>query len=577
MKLSSNIIQLFLLLFLCTATASFSQKETFDILDYTMMKGWTKQDAEGIRVFTKENEKTGAYCIISVLKSKPSAGKVEDDFRNAWKDIVVTAYKGPSKPVSEEKADAEDGWKVISGSSMIKVEGTDALSLLTVLSGEKRTFSIFALLNDESYFNLIDSFMMGIDINKAELARLNSNNSSVTLTSSDTLTISKQNSSPQSYDNFIYRVPDGWTSKQEANFMELFPQNVKPKEVFSIILLKGKTSNASLEQELAFCWDEFAGMMKAEKLREVSGGNYNVGSVSKTFAGWEYITGQGSIRTGSDFFVHAYVIRVKDRVERVIVLAQEIRLDAVRNNIDPTIHHEPYYNTITDFIFNLRFSNFNSPELKLPTWKGAGITGVWAGIGFMGGKLKTTYAIFFSNGQVFYGSRFPLEGLHELNTYVDRERTPRFWGTYTFQNGRGTVSMPSGSFPIRLESGKLVMAPISEEHKFIRMPPVDGVKLNGIWRIQGQGNEWVTIRFNEDGSFTDNGALWVLDHSVYDYYRIPDGGGSGKYIIKDHTIIFSYSDGRILKVAFPGKQFTPGNNSPTELVLSFNDDLLIKQ
>lgn len=35
--------------------------------------------------------------------------------------------------------------------------------------------------------------------------------------------------------------------------------------------------------------------------------------------------------------------------------------------------------------------------------------------------------------------------------------------------------------------------------------------------------------------------------------------------------------GEYLKIAFPGKQFTPGDCSPKEPVLSFNDDLLIKQ
>jgi hypothetical protein len=122
-----------------------------------------------------------------------------------------------------------------------------------------------------------------------------------------------------------------------------------------------------------------------------------------------------------------------------------------------------------------------------------------------------------------------------------------------------------------------VFAPVKEEHKFIRMPSVDDVKLDGKWMIKGVNDQPFFITFKKDGTFTDNGALKVIDHTVYDYYSIADGGGSGSYFIKDHTIVFKYSGGRILEIAFPGLQFTPGNNSPNDLVLTYNNDTLIKQ
>jgi hypothetical protein len=296
-----------------------------------------------------------------------------------------------------------------------------------------------------------------------------------------------------------------------------------------------------------------------------------------TVAGWEYIYGRGDIRSNGDFFVHAYVIRTKEKIERVIVLAKAISLDAVRNNIDPTVQHYPYYITITDFVFNLRFSNLTSPELPAASAKGTGITGCWAGIGFMGGKIKTTFMIFFSNGQVYYGSRFPITGLYGLNTHADSERIKAYWGTYTFSNGKGEVKIRGSSFPVRIESGKLIAAPISEEHAYIRLPEVDNAAPDGTWMITGENDIPCFITFRKDGTFTDRGALKVLDHSLYQYYSIADGGGSGKYAIKDHTIIFTYSDGRVLHIAFPGLEFNPSDPSPATLCLSFNQDYLVKQ
>ena len=387
----------------------------------------------------------------------------------------------------------------------------------------------------------------------------------------------KYNAGFQTYGNFKYRIPGGWISKESPQFLELYPSSLKEKEMFSVLLLKGKTSSSSLSSELENIWNEFADMLGAQKLNQVNGKYYNEEEGGKTLAGWEYISGNGSIRSNGDFFVHAYIIRANDKTERVIVLAKEIRLNGVQSNIDPTVHHYPYYVAITDFIFNLGFVNLPGRDALKPSFRGPGVLGVWAGIGFMGGQLESTYVIFFNNGQVYYGSRFPINGLYELDTYADKERVSRYWGTYVFRDGKGTVTMPYGTFPFRIENEKLLLKPISEEHNYIRITDVDNVRLNGTWMINDENDLPATITFSPDGTFNDKGALRVLDHSLYQYYSIADGGGSGKYFIRDHSLLFNYNDGRVLMIAFPGREFTAGNQSPEKLILSFNEDILIKQ
>lgn len=561
---------------LLCSTISFSQRSTFDIVDYIVPRGWTIQDAEGMKVLSLENKQSNSYCVITIFKSKVSGAKIEDDFNAAWNDIIAGAYKGPAKPLSTEKQKAEGNWYAMAAGASLNVQGMTVSSLLTVFSGEKRTFTVFTLLNDQNYLTTIEQFLQNIDVNKQALASVN-NTKEIPVTKPDIKSVGSKNSGMQTFENFIYELPRGWTSNNSNGLMELYPQQLKPHEVFSIVLLKGKISNASLQEELAGCWVEFANILGGQMLREVSGNNYNTDEISKTDAGWEYIAGHGSMRKGGDFFVHAYIIKAKERIERVIVFSKEIRLDAMRSNIDPTKHHYPYYLTVTDFIFNLRFANLQAVELKKATLKGNEITGVWAGIGFGAGRLRATYAAFFSNGQVFYGDPFPVNGLLNLDTHAEKERSRRNWGTYTFQNGKGTVKMSYGSFPISLEGDKLVLSPIKEKHNFIRMPDVDDTKLNGTWMIKGANDQPFYVTFKTDGTFTDQGALKVLDHTVYDYYSIADGGGTGSYFIKDHSIVFTYSDDRVLQIAFPGLQFTRNNNSPGELILSFNNDTLVKQ
>lgn len=563
MKKTNSFSRFFLFfLFIINALDMYSQTEKFDIVSFTPPANWQKSMQTGMLTFTDANKTTGAFCNLILINSSPGSGNPQTDFKEEWKRLIVTPYNATENPSTE--SEDKDGWKTITGAATVQQDGIGYYIFLTVYSGFGKKMSLITQTNDQAYFATIDGVLRNMKLDKQ---------TSIT----STITNKQTDGKSSTYGNIIYTLPAGWTSSNNQKFLELFPQSLVQNENFSIILLPGKSSVGSLQQELALCWNEFAGILGAQTLREVNGNNYNQDDVSRTFSGWEYIAGHGSIRTNSDFFVHAYIIRAKDRIERVVVLSKEIRLDAMRSNIDPTKHHYPYYATITDFIFNLRFANLSSPDLPKATWKGAGILGVWAGLGFSGGSLKTTYAIFFSNGQVFYGNPFPVQGLYDLDTYAEKERSKRNWGTYSFQNGKGTVSMPYGNFPIRIEAGKLVMSPIREEHNFIRMAVIDDIKLSGTWMIEDKTGKIVTITFKPDGSFTDNGALRVLDHTLYDYYSVADGGGAGKYLIKDHTIIFMYSDGRILPVAFPGMGFIAGNNSPKELILSYNNDKFIKQ
>lgn len=198
-------------------TAAFSQKENYDIVDYILPEGWTKQEMEGVRIFTKENQKSGSYYLISLFKSKPSNG-IDADFDNAWHNIPVSVYKGPEKPLSKERSDAVDGWKVISSSAQLKIENKDAICLLTVLSNDTRTLCVFALLNDETYFAGIEKFLEGLEINQTTLANI-SDIQDTAITSASTSQQFIHHSG--SFDNFVYRLPENWITKQEATYLEL--------------------------------------------------------------------------------------------------------------------------------------------------------------------------------------------------------------------------------------------------------------------------------------------------------------------------------------------------------------------
>ena len=232
-------------------------------------------------------------------------------------------------------------------------------------------------------------------------------------------------------------------------------------------------------------------------------------------------------------------------------------------------------------------------DFKTGNAKGDGINGDWQGISMsvgtpkpgaeLGAELKGKQLIFFSNGQAFFGNNFPAEGLDELNTWVRAEDHLRDWGTYIFSNGKGVLKLPYADIPIRMEAGKLVITTNKTDHGFIKINTVDGARFNGTYALSSKtflGEETgktPLLRFTPDGKFTDNGALKILNHESVDCLNTSKEPGSGTYEVKNYSLIFTYTDGRKIKIAFMGTGFDKNNPSPLTLRMSFNEDPMTRQ
>jgi hypothetical protein len=89
--------------------------------------------------------------------------------------------------------------------------------------------------------------------------------------------------------------------------------------------------------------------------------------------------------------------------------------------------------------------------------------------------------IFLSDGQAYFGPKFPSEGLAGLDTRIPPEVHRRDWGTYSFSNGRGVLKMPYGEIPLRIEGTRLIISPNRTEHAFARLSGVDGATFNSTY------------------------------------------------------------------------------------------------
>ena len=380
---------------------------------------------------------------------------------------------------------------------------------------------------------------------------------------------------PAAFGHVRYTVPPGWRETRYANAVLLAPAPPPKGQQLDLTIMPARAFPGTMAKALEASWDDVCAQSGATKKRTVDNKPYTIQTEERTsFKGWVYVRAQGMVTAtadGGEYYVNLTVIRVGDRIERFAVMSKQL----VHNVTRYCLYDSPtFQRAVDEFLFSLRFDDWTDARVEPATLKGGGVIGVWNGIGLFGGQYKSAYAIFFSNGQVFYGSRFPHGGLADFDTWVDAELVPRYWGTYTFADGAGVITMPTGRFPFKATAAGLTLTPIKLDHKYVRVPAVDGATFSGTYAAEAFNVRLPTITFTPDGRFVDDGVLNVLDHSVPYPFKLTALPGRGTYAVRDYTVLFAYDDGRRYPVAFPGIGYEKTNPGPAKLEMGFNSDTL---
>lgn len=389
-----------------------------------------------------------------------------------------------------------------------------------------------------------------------------------------------------------YTVPVGWKLAKYKNGVLITAPQLLAKEFLGIEILEPINFSGTIQQALEAAYNKTCTELQVTKMNEVSGKNYNALESKKSFKGWEYIRCSGGVQVNNgtsysdEYGIDLFVIRINNRYERIAVLKS-------RNTCGGLSRYYPsdrlmYADAIENFLFSLKFDDWKEPVVTNGTLKGNVFTGVWQGLSMsvglskpgaeLGAEIKLKQLILFSNGQAYFGKNFPLEGLDGINTLIKAENNRRDWGSYSFNSGRGILKLPYGEFPMRVENNKLVITTNKTDHGFIKLNDVDYVKFSGTYAMSEWNGTIPTISFTPDGKFTDHGAIRILCHEYVDCLNPALTPGSGVYELKNHSVIFNYSDGRKIKIAFTEAGFDKNNVDPSStLVFAFNNDVLKRQ
>jgi len=569
----------FLLLAIITQQV-IAQTEAFDIATYTVPEDFKKDSKQGVVNYTNINETKGSFCVIAMYASKESTGDAKKDFKNEWATLVVNPFKADPNPKTETETTA-DGWKMISAAAPIKLDGTDCYIYLAVVSGFGKMMSIRTSMNSEAYAATLETFFTSLELDKTSTEKVNNN---VEPSLNDNLKASTTGTGKFGF--MTYVPPPGWSHEIFDDGVVFKPLDMPANEHLAIQIMKPLTSVGSLEQALIKSFEEATIMYNAGSMYG-SGGKYSKNPVKKSYNSWEYIRGKGGIKVndgtqfGTEYGLEVFVIKVNNRFERIAVLESRPKCKPLYSSYY-TSDRINYRNAIENLLFSIQFTDFTSSVLSAGSVNGAGIIGMWQGTiqstgAATGVRLEVFSPVFLDNGQVYFGNKFPKQGLDGVNSRTLAELNQRDWATYTFSNGKGILEMPFGKIPFRLEGTKLIVTKNQRDWPFFKLATVNGARFNSTYNMSESYGKIPSISFSSNGKFTDDGAIKVLCHDYIDCVNPGTAPGSGTYEVKNYTIYFNYTDGRKIKIAFPGNGYDKTNPSPPTLQMSYHEDALTRQ
>lgn len=572
-------IILFIVIIFNQMLAAQNKNVSFDQLSFSEPANWKAMDNGSYRTYSTANNSTNIYCVIAMYNSNVASGNPEQDFLGEWKKNVATNFTVTKKPVPQKNT-SPGGINYLQDEADVANSKGHFFVRLLVFNLIDRTQSILFISQNENglahYKSDLDHFIASLKENNAENA-----NTINTSTDTNTSPASSTASGLVHFNHFLFTIPVGWKSAQNGDYMTLTTPVTTADEMLSYILFP-PVNDTNFQKAGDEAMKQLATSMGgiAQGLGRGDGSVYAMLHDGLYKKGWKYSFGSGTIQVNNQsdytksmsFIVGVYMGKIDGRIERVLYLSKNYRCSIYFTTTAYKINYEP---VIDNFFFDMKFDDWEDTNVKSGKITSSGISGIWSGVSYLGGETKydATFFILFDNGQVFYDSKFPKLGLYNLNTLSAAATRPDQWGTYTWQNGSGVMTISSWrTIPFSIKDGKLMANTGGSVRPFTKLPSIEGPTLNGTWCFEGS-----CISFTSDGKFTDDGVIEKLGHLPTTCDFIEPKNGQGTYEIKHNSIFFHYIDGITIQNAVSGLNIDNGNLSTSKLFLGWYNDVLEKK
>jgi len=153
------------------AASALAQKQVFDVLTYTIPKGWDKAEtSQGIQLSTT-NDGQGNYAAAIILRSTATTAPARDNFNNSWNKLVKGTVSVSGEPTMQ--ASADKGWNIISGQAGYTDGANKGLVTLITATGNGKMANVVILTNTDKYQNQLLDFIKSLDLNETATAENN--------------------------------------------------------------------------------------------------------------------------------------------------------------------------------------------------------------------------------------------------------------------------------------------------------------------------------------------------------------------------------------------------------------------
>ena len=239
---------LLLLCFLCVCIlTSFAQKETSDLISYTVPKGWKKEvKANSYTSYSITNKQNKTYCQIFIMLSTDSKGGIKEDFESEWLNLIVKQYYVTEKAQATEPL-TEGGWQMIAGLAPFTFNAGKSTAMLSTISGFNKAVSIVAFTNSNDYMPAIQQLLESVEM-KNPSADNQVNQPVIQPELQPTI-------QPTGNSNFAFTTTnfdDGWTGTEQPDWVRVTKGN-------NVVLVHYAQPNIrdfnNLDESTAFVWN----------------------------------------------------------------------------------------------------------------------------------------------------------------------------------------------------------------------------------------------------------------------------------------------------------------------------------
>ncbi|MBB6235880.1 hypothetical protein HDC90_000480 [Pedobacter sp. AK013] len=160
-------VLLFNILMVMSCT-SFAQKQTFDVVAYTLPKGWQEKKSEAGIQLSSTDTKTSAYAVVVITKSMVSSLTASENFNNDWLKLVKGTVQINGEPTIQNPT-KENGWDIISGNANYTDGANNGIATLLTATGGNKVVSVVSMTNSKQYQNDLSTFLSSLELSKAVL------------------------------------------------------------------------------------------------------------------------------------------------------------------------------------------------------------------------------------------------------------------------------------------------------------------------------------------------------------------------------------------------------------------------